>query len=130
MPLSVTIYFSFFITFALWAHVDDIRTGKERKAVVLEAAGTTSLIVAASSYWIRDFPVRSVAFIALMFLFGLWMMLRGIYLAYKDSRSYTGLNRQQDLILSICGLLLTVLVASPLILWSMQSVFKKMSCNF
>lgn len=128
MPLSVIIYFSFFITFALWAHLDDIRTGKEKKAVALEAAGTTSLIVAASSYWIRDFPVKSVTFIALMFLFGLCMMLRGIYLAYKDSRSDTDLGRRQDLILSLCGLLLAVLVASPLILWSMQSVTKKMSC--
>jgi hypothetical protein len=127
MPTLVLIYFSVFSTFALWAHFDDLRAGKKKKKILLETAGTISLLVSAASFWISDFPIKSVAVIAIMAIFGTSIVLRGVYLGYENSRSDKTLSRLQNSMLIFFGVLLTFVVASPLIWWSFQSLAQKIS---
>jgi hypothetical protein len=122
MPLWVSLYFAGYITFSLWAHVDDFRKGKVNSWVIYEIIGNVCLLLSALMHWYPQlYPIFGKATV-IFFVLGLVSVIVFAYRGFKKNYPDPELSLSANIGLSLFSTILFISITSPLIWWGAQSI--------
>ena len=121
MPLSTSIYFSAFIAYCVWSHVDDFKKRKEPLwYAIAEAVSSTFLIVSALSYWLPSVPISSTLLLV-MFSFGCAVTFGQMLISCRNSITDPELPPQGKWFIALSGSILGIIIHAPLLFWGFKS---------
>jgi hypothetical protein len=122
MPLWVSIYFSVYLAFSLWAHISDFRTDQFEIWSVFEVVGNMCLLLPALAYWYPALRSTIADAVGIFFVFGVASLIIFIYRGFKKHFPDPDLSLSANIGLSILSNVLVIFVTSPLIWWGGQAV--------
>jgi hypothetical protein len=122
MPWWVSLYFTGYITFSLWAHMDDFRNGEAAPLAIFEMIGNMSLLLPALGYWCPQlYSLFGKAMIP-VFVLGVLSMVVLAFRGIWKNRLDRELSLSENIGLSVFSTVLLISTTSPLIWWGGQAI--------
>lgn len=122
MPLWVSLYLAGYVTYSIWAHVDDFKKIGVSFWVVFEVVGNVCLFLPAFAWWHPQAYFIFGRFIIFIFAIGLISMVVFVCKGVRSNSSDPDLSLFESVVLSSFGAALLLLVVSPLVWWGWQGI--------
>ena len=124
MPLWVSLYFTGYVTFSLWAHIDDFRKGKINPWTIFEVIGNVCLLLPALAHWYPQLYSFFGKAMTVFFVLGVVSVMIFAYRGFKKNYPDPELSSSENIGLGIFSAMFLISITSPLIWWGWQSISK------
>lgn len=122
MSFWVQIYFSGYIVFSVWAHLEELRHGDLTHWTVLEIVGNLGLLLAALAFWYPQIYLFLGKAAVPFYIVGVLSVAAFAYKGIRGNQSDPELTSSEKTSLSFFSTALLVSTVAPLFWWGAQVV--------
>lgn len=125
MRTWVSVYFAVYLTFSLWAHIDDFHKAPTYKySAFVELLGNVCLLLPALAYWYPEIQSAFVGTLPIIFGGGVFSLICTLFRGFKKNFPDPKLSLAANVGLSIVSSMLVIAVTSPLLWWGGRLILK------